>query len=44
MLFAENVGANFIGIDTSSDNTSVFKKNGHRSASNIIEIINVFNL
>ena len=26
MLFAENVGANFIGIDTPSDNTSVFKK------------------
>ena len=44
MLFAENVGANFIGIDTASDNTSVFKKNGHRSVSNIIEIIDVFNL
>jgi len=44
MLFADNVGAYFIGIDTPSDNTSVFKKNGHRSASNIIEIINVFNL
>ena len=44
MLFAENVGAYFIGIDTSSDNTSVFKENGHKSVSNIIEIIDVFNL
>jgi phosphoglycolate phosphatase len=44
MLFAENVGATFIGIDTPSDHTSVFKTNGHRSVSNIIEIIDVFNL
>jgi phosphoglycolate phosphatase len=44
MLFAENVGAYFIGIDTSSDNTSVFKENGHKSVSNIIKIIDVFNL
>ena len=44
MLFAENVGAYFIGIDTSSENTSVFKENGHRSVSNLIEIIDVFNL
>jgi phosphoglycolate phosphatase-like HAD superfamily hydrolase len=44
MLFAENAGATFIGIDTASDNTSVFKINGHRSVSNIIEIIDVFNL
>lgn len=44
MLFAENVGATFIGIDPSSDNPSVFKINGHRSVSNIIEIIDVFNL
>jgi phosphoglycolate phosphatase len=44
MLFAENAGATFIGIDTASDNTSVFKINGHRSVSNIIEIIDIFNL
>jgi phosphoglycolate phosphatase len=44
MLFAENVGAYFIGINTPGDNTSVFQKNGHRSVSNIIEIIDVFNL
>jgi phosphoglycolate phosphatase len=44
MLFAENVGASFIGIDTPGGNTSVFKPFGHRSVSNIIEIIEVFNL
>jgi phosphoglycolate phosphatase-like HAD superfamily hydrolase len=44
MLFAENAGAYFIEIDSPCDNTSVFKKNGHKSISNIIEIIDVFNL
>jgi phosphoglycolate phosphatase len=44
MLFADNVGAYFIGIETPSNDTSVFKENGHRSVANMIEIIEVFNL
>ena len=44
MRFAENAGAYFIGIDAPGDTTTVFKKHGHRSVSNIIEIIDVFNL
>jgi phosphoglycolate phosphatase len=44
MLFAENAGAYFIGVVTPSDNTSVFETNGHKSVSNIIEIIGVFSL
>jgi phosphoglycolate phosphatase len=45
MLFAENVGAYFIGLlDAHRDSISVFKENGHKSVSNIIEIIDVFNL
>jgi len=39
MLFAENVGAYFIGIDTLGNDTSFFKANGYKSVSNIIEII-----
>ena len=39
MRFAENAGAAFIGLDAPGDTTSVFKENGHRSVSNIIEII-----
>jgi phosphoglycolate phosphatase len=44
MLFAENVGAYFIGIDTSCNNTSVFRNTEHKSVSNISEIIDIFNL
>ena len=44
MLFAENVGAYFIGVDTPGDNTSIFKKSGRKSVANIIEIIDVFKL
>ena len=44
MLFAENVGAYFIGIDTPCNNTSVFRNTEHRSVSNINEIIDIFNL
>ena len=44
MLFAENVGAYFIGIGTSCNNTSVFRNTEHRSVSNINEIIDIFNL
>jgi hypothetical protein len=44
MLFAENVGAHFIGIDPAGDHPSVFKEKGHRSVSNIIDIIDVYNL
>ncbi len=44
MLFAENVGAYFIGIDTSYNNTSVFRNTEHKSVSNINEIIGIFNL
>jgi len=44
MLFAENVGAFFIGVDTPGDNTSIFKKSGRKSVANIIEIIDVFKL
>jgi len=44
MRFAENAGAYFIGIDAPGDTASVFRKHGHRSVSNIIEIIDVFNL
>ena len=44
MLFAENVGAYFIGIDTSRNNTSVFRNTEHKAVSNINEIIDIFNL
>jgi len=44
MAFAENAGAYFIGFEPSNDKTSVFEKNGHKSVSNIIEIIDVYNL
>ena len=44
MLFAENVGAYFIGIDTSRNNTSAFRNTGHKSVSNINEIIDIVNL
>ena len=44
MRFAENAGAAFIGLDAPGDTTSVFKEHGHRSVSNIIEIIDGLNL
>jgi len=44
MRFAENAGAYFIGLDAPGNTTSDFKKQGHRSVSDIIEIIDVFHL
>ena len=44
MRFAENAGATFIGLEPPGDHASVFKENGHRSVSNIIEIIDAYNL
>jgi len=44
MVFAENVGAYFIGIDPPCNSTSVFSNTGHKSVSNINEIIEIFNL
>lgn len=44
MVFAENVGAYFIGIDSPCNSTSVFSNTGHKSVSNINEIIEIFNL
>ena len=44
MRFAENAGAIFIGIQAPGDHAPVFKEHGHRSVSNINEIIDVFNL
>jgi hypothetical protein len=44
MRFAENAGAYFVGLDPSGDSPSAFEKSGHRSVSNIIEILEVFGL
>lgn len=44
MLFAENVGANFIGIAIPGNNSSIFRGTAHRSVFNINEIIGIFNL
>jgi phosphoglycolate phosphatase-like HAD superfamily hydrolase len=45
MLFAQNVGAHFIGIDTAGEGTpSVFREAGQRSVADIREIIDVLGL
>lgn len=44
MLFAENVGAHFIGIDTTYNDNSVFHEMGYKSVSNINEIIDIHHL
>ncbi len=45
MLFARNVGAHFIGIDTAGEGTSsVFREAGQRSVADIREIIDVLDL
>jgi len=44
MVFAENVGAYFIGIDPPCNSTSVFSTTEHKSVSNINEIIEIFSL
>lgn len=44
MLFAENVGAYFIGIDRPCNKSSDFKNTKHKSVSNIKEIIDILNL
>jgi phosphoglycolate phosphatase len=45
MVFARNVGAHFVGIDTPGEGTSsVFRDAGQRSVSDFREIIDVFDL
>ncbi len=45
MVFAQNVGAHFIGIEAAGgDTSSVFKEAGQRSVAEIREIIHVFDL
>ena len=45
MLFAQNVGAHFIGIDTPGEGaSSVFREAGQRSVADIREIIDVLDL
>ena len=45
MLFAQNVGAHFIGIDTAGEGTSsVFREAGQRAVADIHEIIDVLDL
>ncbi len=45
MLFARNVGAHFIGLDTAGEGTSsVFREAGQRSVADIREIIDVLDL
>lgn len=45
MVFAENVGAHFIGIDAADEGaSSVFREAGRRSVADISEIIDVFDL
>ena len=45
MVFAENVGAHFIGIDAAGEGTSsVFREAGRRSVADISEIIGEFDL
>lgn len=44
MMFAKNVGAQFIGIDTPYNDDSAFRNMGYRSISNLIEIIDIFRL
>ncbi len=45
MLFAQNVGAHFVGIDAADEGaSSVFREAGQRSVADIHEIIDEFNL
>jgi len=45
LVFAENVGAHFIGIDAADEGaSSVFREAGRRSVADISEIIDVFDL
>lgn len=44
MLFAENAGANFIGIDADHNENSTFSEKGYLSISSIYDIIHIHNL
>jgi phosphoglycolate phosphatase-like HAD superfamily hydrolase len=45
MVFAQNVGAHFVGIDTPGEgSSSVFRKAGQRSVADIREVIDVLDL
>lgn len=45
LLFARNVGAHFIGVDAAGEGTSsVFRKAGQRSVTDIREILDLFDL
>lgn len=44
MLFAENAGASFIGIEPAGNTAPVFQNTGHRSVSNIHDMIALLDL
>ena len=44
LLFAENAGAHFMGVDAPGESTSVFREAGQRSVGNVGEIVDVFDL
>jgi len=44
LLFAENAGAHFIGVDAPGESASVFREAGQRSVGNMGEIVDVFDL
>lgn len=44
MLFAENAGACFMGIDPAGNTHSIFKGTGYQSSVNINQVIDMFNL